>query len=213
VKVVIIVDIKETRIRRTDDTKERIKSLVATYGNNVARARYDLDVDVPDSESTELYEEVENLVKIEDWVGDLKAVLEVWQFSKDKFNIRQRVTILPPPGTQEYPVIKIADIIPEEHWGSFKNFDKTRTAELDMTQYRRLLVAAKERLAYLRAMSHLRPQNKNYKGVNRSRAPGVIRPGGPTRPLPGFLSRPLIRGLSTVLPILALSVFPALPVL
>lgn len=97
VKVVIIVDIKETRIRRTDDTKERIKSLVATYGNNVARARYDLDVDVPDSESTALYEEVENLVKVEDWVGDLKAVLEVWQFSKDKFNIRQRVVSLSCP--------------------------------------------------------------------------------------------------------------------
>jgi hypothetical protein len=91
VKVVMIVDIREARIRRTDDTKERIKSLVAVYGN-------DMDVDVPDSESTAgLYEEVEHLVRVEDWVGEMEAVLEVWQFSNDKFAKRQRIVSLSYP--------------------------------------------------------------------------------------------------------------------
>jgi len=91
------VDIREARIRRTDDTKERIKSLVAVYGNDVAKARYDMDVDVPDSESTAgLYEEVEHLVRVEDWVGEMEAVLEVWKFSNDKFAKRQRITIFTP---------------------------------------------------------------------------------------------------------------------
>jgi hypothetical protein len=98
VKVVVIVDIREARIRMTDDAKERTKSLVAAYGNDVAKARYDMDVDVPDSESTAgLYEEVEHLVRVEDWVGEMEAVLEVWQFSNDKFAKRQRIVSLSYP--------------------------------------------------------------------------------------------------------------------
>jgi hypothetical protein len=59
---------------------------------------------------------------------------------------------LPEPSVPQNPTIYITDIVLEDKRAIFEGFDKSRTAELDMDRYRKLLVTAIRRLAYHRAM-------------------------------------------------------------
>ncbi|KAL1963076.1 hypothetical protein VTN77DRAFT_8722 [Rasamsonia byssochlamydoides] len=74
------------------------------------------------------------------------------------------ITVLPEPSIPQNPIISIEDIVPEEGRAIFEGFDKSRTAELDLDQYRKLLGAATRRLAYHRAMGRIRPKQENNDG-------------------------------------------------
>jgi hypothetical protein len=67
---------------------------------------------------------------------------------------------LPEPPILQHPIIHITDIIPEEKRVLFEGFDGSRTAELDMDLYRKLLITGTRRLAHFRAMGHIRPREE-----------------------------------------------------
>jgi len=71
---------------------------------------------------------------------------------------RQHVTILPIPPNKQNPFISICDLIPEKYRGDFHGFDPSKVAQLDMEEYRDLLLEGKWDLAHQRAMEHIRPK-------------------------------------------------------
>jgi len=68
---------------------------------------------------------------------------------------------LPEPPNPQNPIIHITDIVPESNRADFENFDESKRTELDMDVYRRLLIAGIRKLAFYRALDHLRPRVKN----------------------------------------------------
>lgn len=54
-------------------------------------------------------------------------------------------------------MINITDMIPEEYSRNLEGFDASRKTELDMNLYRQLLIAARDRFAFHRAMGAIRP--------------------------------------------------------
>jgi hypothetical protein len=71
---------------------------------------------------------------------------------------------LPEPPIPQNPTIYITDIVPEDRRAIFQSFDESRTAELDMDRYRKLLVDGTRGLAFQRAMNYLRPRDKDDDG-------------------------------------------------
>jgi len=67
---------------------------------------------------------------------------------------------LPEPPIPQHPTIYITDIVPEEKRALFEDFDGSRTAELDMDRYRKLLITGTRRLAHFRAIGHIRPREE-----------------------------------------------------
>ena len=54
--------------------------------------------------------------------------------------------------------------MPKESRARFENFDKSRSMELDMDEYRQLLAGGIKELAFLRALDRLRPRKKEGEG-------------------------------------------------
>jgi len=56
------------------------------------------------------------------------------------------------------------DIVSKESRARFEDFDKSRTMELDMDEYRELLVGGIKELAYFRTLDRLRPREDDDDG-------------------------------------------------
>jgi hypothetical protein len=68
--------------------------------------------------------------------------------------------VLPRPSTPQNPTIYITNIVPKEGRAIFESFGESRTAELDMDQYRKSLRNGFRGLAYQRALEHIRPRQE-----------------------------------------------------
>jgi hypothetical protein len=101
VRLVVLVDIKENRKMRqlrwkTPECQQRVSQLVKDFANSDGRAyhecHYDKEVDDEDRSSTSsvdsvdsvdsgasMYEEIEKAIEVNDWVGSIKADIEVWE--------------------------------------------------------------------------------------------------------------------------------------
>jgi hypothetical protein len=98
VRLVVLVDIKENRKMRqlrwkTPECQRRVSQLVKDFANSNGRAyhecHYDKEVDDEDRPSTSsvdsvdsgasMYEEIEEAIEVNDWVGSIKADIEVWE--------------------------------------------------------------------------------------------------------------------------------------
>jgi len=81
VRLVIIVDIKETvRVRR--DTKEfrrKHRDLKIQFGNNKGKRQDDIDSDSDNVESDgEMYKSIRSTIQTDEWVGPLVVTAELW---------------------------------------------------------------------------------------------------------------------------------------
>ncbi|KAJ9324853.1 hypothetical protein DTO027B5_3288 [Paecilomyces variotii] len=167
VRLVILVDITEdVRIRRgrqdTDEVKKRIKDLLVKFGTTIAREKEGIELDDCETLSTpDLYDEIQSQIVAEDWVGPIQATLEQWTMENDALKLRSRIIVLPEQLDSLNPTITIGDIIPKAERYLFKDFDDSRSTELDMDDYRELLRGATVHLARQRALSRIRQKQNN----------------------------------------------------
>ena len=84
VRLVIIVNIKEDveARKRTQGVQMRRRDLVARFGTSEAKEEVGIDDEDSDIGSTEgLYDMIESSIMVDDWVGPISAVLEVWHIA------------------------------------------------------------------------------------------------------------------------------------
>jgi hypothetical protein len=84
VQLVILVDIKEDegarkRIQATRESQKRVKRLARQFGNAAGKEnlglRSESDMEISDAE---LYDSLKSEIMTEDWIGPIRASLEMW---------------------------------------------------------------------------------------------------------------------------------------
>jgi hypothetical protein len=80
-----------------------------------------------------------------------------------------------------YKDIYITDIVLEDRRVIFEGFDESRTAELDMNRYRKLLITRTRHLAHYKAIGRIRPREESDEGEY---IPSIIVSGLRCCPLP-----------------------------
>jgi len=154
--VVILVDINEdnralTQTQNSDGFHSRVQSLQNRYGNGSE------DSDGESESGQTLYDNIDRAIVDGDWVGPLRASLEVWSRNDEGVpTCREAVTVLPTPSGD--PTVKITDLVPVESQSQFLAFDPSLEAKLNMETYKSALNMAVHDLARDRALGFLRPR-------------------------------------------------------
>src|SRR5262249_22283566 len=79
VRLVILVDIKETKtIRKDKNFKSKHRNLMIQFGNAKGKRRDGIDSDADETSDAEMYKAVRSAVQVDDWVGPIVVNLEVW---------------------------------------------------------------------------------------------------------------------------------------
>ncbi|KAL1966306.1 hypothetical protein VTN77DRAFT_4659 [Rasamsonia byssochlamydoides] len=152
----------------TPECKQRIDKLLRDFGNSEGKARQGQD----DSEDEEYFEEdarsdedlykaIKQAVEVDDWVGPIEAHIELWERGVQGPQKRGTMLRVIPQSTNSVsPVLKATDLVPPECRHHFASFDPSRQARLDLDDLRRFLSAGKKKLAYCRALGHIRPRRR-----------------------------------------------------
>ncbi|KAE8369754.1 hypothetical protein BDV27DRAFT_152833 [Aspergillus caelatus] len=168
VRLVLLVrideDVRQLQVyRNTSCFRSRVNELVAKYGNDLGKIRAGIECEGSEDSDAEMYEDIGSKIRATDWVGRITVSLEVWEMHNHIPTLREPpIAVFPAPASPQNPKIHITDLIPTESRKRFKNFDNSRTAELDMGLFRQILASATERLAHQRAITKIRPRPKEH---------------------------------------------------
>ncbi|KAE8388324.1 hypothetical protein BDV23DRAFT_195185 [Aspergillus alliaceus] len=169
VQLVIIAKVEEDKRQldihqKTEQFKRTRDQLVAKYGDDISREiyeTYDIECNPQDS-SADLYEALGSEIAASDWVGPISVFLEVWRLRDGEPSLTEpRIDILPTPASPRDLILKVTDLIPEEHRASFPNFDAMRTITIDVARFRVELDDARMGTALIRALKVIRPLDKD----------------------------------------------------
>ena len=101
VQVVVVVNIEEDHNDKkahweTEGCKDRVKDLQRRFGNGRSRAKHAPEDSGDDVESDDdMYKEIRTTLKVEDWVGRLKATIELWERGAQGPKKRGSTTVSP----------------------------------------------------------------------------------------------------------------------
>ncbi|OXV06140.1 hypothetical protein Egran_06092 [Elaphomyces granulatus] len=90
-----------------------------------------------------MYEEIEEAIEVNDWVGSIKADIE---------------SIIPPSINCGSLFVQAGDLVHPEHHHELENFDPHRRVDLDLQVLREFLAEGRETLAYHRSLKYLCPR-------------------------------------------------------
>ncbi|KAA8897381.1 hypothetical protein FN846DRAFT_921515 [Sphaerosporella brunnea] len=167
VQLVVLVKVEEDSkglVARQKSRQDEIAELVWRFGNRLARSRLKMrpelrrkrKADDNDSDSdTALYRTIADNISCSDWVGPLTAYLEFWRLKDGVPTLDgSRISLLPEPGTDADPVIKITDLLPD----AMIVGDPAREWPFDIARYHNTLKNLTLQVARDRAVEHCRPR-------------------------------------------------------